>query len=80
MNRPATGEWPTWLDFTQYPLVDPHLQRYNFGSSDFKAEDYLLLDRQERKLYVAHGVAHVHAARKFLAAQQPPRPGSRIEC
>ncbi len=66
----GTGEWPAWLDFTQHPLVDPHLQRYDFGSSDFEADDYLLLDRQERKAYVAP----VHVARDFLAAQHPPRP------
>jgi hypothetical protein len=50
--------------------VAPQLAPYNLGSSDFEAEHCLVLDRQERRAYVAP----VKAARAFLQAQHPPEP------
>jgi len=42
----------------------------NLGSSDFEADHWLILDRQERKFYVAPIVT----ARRFLQEQWPPPP------
>ncbi len=42
----------------------------NLGSSDFEADHWLILDRQERKFYVAPIVT----ARRFLQEQWPPLP------
>jgi hypothetical protein len=42
----------------------------NLGSSDFEADHWLILDRQERQLYVAP----VATARRFLQEQWPPLP------
>jgi len=43
---------------------------FNLGSSDFEADHWLILDRQERKCYVAP----VATARRFLQGQWPPPP------
>ena len=46
------------------------LLHLNLGSSDFEADHWLILDRQERKFYVAPIVT----ARRFLQEQWPPPP------
>ncbi len=69
----GTGEWPAWLDYVRHSLVESHLEPYNLGSSDFDADHYLVLDRQERRVYVAT----VSAARQFLAAQHSQRQGQK---
>src|SRR5437660_1555010 len=59
-----------FLAFVRHHRVDPHLRAYNYGSSEEEAEFYLVLDRQERKLYAAP----VAAARQLLVQQWgPPR-------
>jgi hypothetical protein len=45
------AEWPAWLAYTRHPAVRPHLQGWDFGSSDGPAQHWLLLDREERSLW-----------------------------
>jgi hypothetical protein len=47
----------------------------NLGSSDFEADHWLILDREEREVYAAA----VPAAVQFLAAQWPPQPDISAE-
>ena len=42
----------------------------NLGSSDYNASEWLILDREERKIYVAP----VATAKRFLQEQWPPLP------
>ena len=41
-----------WLLFTQHPFVRLHLHSFDFGSTDFPARHWLLLDRESRRFYV----------------------------
>lgn len=47
----ADGEWSAWLLWTRHMTVFLHLRRFDFGSSDFGAKHWLLLDRETRKVY-----------------------------
>ncbi len=49
----GTGEGQAYLRYTRHRAVAPHLAPYELGSSDAPARHRLVLDRQERKLYVA---------------------------
>jgi len=73
-QRAGTGEWQGYLAYIQHPTVHPLLAHYDLGSSDSEAHHSLILDRQERKLYVAS----VKEARKFLAQQWPERETIRM--
>jgi len=66
-QRAGTGEWQAYLAYVQHTVVHPLLTHYDLGSSDSEAHHSLILDRQERKLYVAS----IKEARKFLAQQWP---------
>jgi hypothetical protein len=66
-RRAGTGEWQSYLAYVQHPTVYPLLAQYDLGSSDSEAQHSLILDRQDRKLYVAS----VKDARTFLAQQWP---------
>jgi hypothetical protein len=66
-QRAGTGEWQGYLAYIQHPTVHPLLTHYDLGSSDSEAKHALILDRQERKLYVASK----KDARTFLAQQWP---------
>jgi len=66
-QRAGTGEWQGYLAYVQHPTVHLLLAQYDLGSSDSEAQHTLILDRQERKLYVAS----VKDARTFLAQQWP---------
>jgi predicted DNA-binding protein (UPF0251 family) len=66
-QRGGTGNWQGYLAFVQHPIVHPLLTRYDLGSSDSEAHHSLILDRQERTLYVASR----KDAQKFLAQQWP---------
>jgi len=66
-QRAGTGEWEGYLMFVGHPTVYPHLTQYNLGDSDSEAQHALILDRQERALYVAS----IKDAETFLAQQWP---------
>ncbi len=71
----GTGEGRAYLLYTCYRAVAPHLAPYELGSSATPAQHRLVLDRHERKLYVATA----REARAHLRAQWPPlevRPAS----
>lgn len=54
-----------YLAFVRHRAVAPHLRPYNLGASDTEADHWLVLDREERKLYVAP----VETAYLFLVQQ-----------
>ena len=62
----ATGNWHQFLLYVQHGRIGPHLRTYDFGSSEDEPVHYLILDREERKLFVAE----VPLAGAFLQAQQ----------
>lgn len=63
----ATGEWTGFLAFVQHPAVYPSLFTFDLGSSESPAQIWLVIDRQERKAWIAQpGVA-----RAFLEQQWP---------
>jgi hypothetical protein len=63
----ATGHWHQFVLFAQHCRIRPHLRGFDFGSSETEPVHYLILDREERKLFVAS----VDVARAFLLAQHP---------
>jgi hypothetical protein len=69
----ATGEWDAYLAFVQHPTIEPALRPYHLGDSDSEATHELVLDREERKLYV--GAAR--AVNRFL---QRERSRKRKRC
>jgi hypothetical protein len=48
----GTLDSAAWLLFTQHPFVRLHLHSFDFGSTDFPARHWLLLDRESRRFYV----------------------------
>lgn len=55
----ATGSnWP-WLMWTGHLSVMPHLAPFDFGSSDFEAKHWMLLDRERRQIWASY-VREVH--------------------
>jgi len=66
-QRAGTGNWQGYLAFVQHPTVHPELAQYQLGSSDSDAQHRLILDRYERKLYVAS----MKDAQQLLAQQWP---------
>lgn len=40
-----------WMKFTQHPVVQPYLDRFNLGTSSHVAEYALLLDRKRRAFF-----------------------------
>ncbi len=68
------GYWDAYLTFTRHSRVAPHLAGYNLGSSDFEADDYLLLNRATRMLYVAPR----DEARTVLRTQWPTTAGCAV--
>lgn len=73
--RSTTGNWRAWLLFQRHRLIAPHLEAFNFGSSDEEAEHWLLVDRETLALYVGFPQA---AARVLFESwqhrQMPPPP------
>ena len=63
----ATGQWMGYLAYVQHPRVHPALGNYELGGSDGSAEFWLVIDREERKAFVARP----REAQKFLAGQWP---------
>jgi hypothetical protein len=55
-------------------VLSPYLKGYDLGSSDGEAKQSLILDQQERALYIAP----VKAAEKFLGEQWPKQPPIRM--
>lgn len=48
----GTLDSASWRLFTLHPFVRLHLHSYDFGSADFPACHWLLLDRKVRRFYV----------------------------
>lgn len=46
------ADWAAWQLWTEHPRVAPALDGYDFGSSDADGRHMLLLDREERAVYV----------------------------
>ncbi len=63
----ATGEWQGFLAYIQHPIIYPALYRVDLGSSETEAKAWLVIDRQERKAWIAKP----QDARAFLSAQWP---------
>ncbi len=75
----ATGDWGSYLLYTQHHRIAPYLCSYDFGSSEEEPVHYLVLDQEERKLYAAP----VRIAGAFLIAQHieqalKPHPGQAL--
>jgi hypothetical protein len=66
----ATGNWQAFLAFIHHPAIMPHLEHYDFGSSDSEAKHALILDQEQQALFVAP----VREAEKFLSEQWPNGP------
>jgi hypothetical protein len=64
------ANWHAWLIYEQHPRVAPHLESYQLGNSDEPARHWLLLDRQERMLYVGT----TPDVTRFLAQHTPLAP------
>jgi len=63
----ATGQWMGYLAYVEHSRVYPGLMTYELGASDCSAEFWLVIDREERKAFVARP----WEAQKFLASQWP---------
>ncbi|NMC84435.1 MAG: hypothetical protein GYA58_04030 [Anaerolineaceae bacterium] len=63
----ATGQWIGYLAYIEHPRIYSELCRYELGASDCPAQFRLVIDRVERKGYVARPAD----AQKFLARQWP---------
>lgn len=66
-QRGGTGNWQGFLAYIHHPVISSLLHGYDLGSSDNEAAHCLILDRDERKLYVAT----VKDTERFLAQQWP---------
>ena len=66
-HQGGTGEWYGYLTYVQHELVSPDLALYELGSHVAEATSVLILDRQERRVYVAPR----GEATAFLARQWP---------
>jgi hypothetical protein len=64
------ANWHAWLTYIQHPRVAHCLEPYELGNSDEPARHWLLLDRQERTLYVGT----TPDVARFLAQHTPPTP------
>lgn len=70
----ATADWQPYLLFVQHRAVWHGLVGYDFGSSDAPARHYLVLDREQRRLFAAPA----NDAGRFLLGQWPqPSPDER---
>lgn len=63
----ATGQWQAFLTYTEHPVISPVLNPYDLGSSEAPAKFWLVIDRQDRKAWVAEA----EFARGFLRQQWP---------
>jgi hypothetical protein len=69
----ATGHDPhAYLSFVRHPACCLALAPFQLGNSDFEAEAFLILDRQENRAYVAP----VAEARRFLREQWNESPAT----
>lgn len=59
-----TGEWEGFLEYTRRC---PELREHELGNSDEVAQEWLVIDREERKAYVAPS----REAEKLLRSQWP---------
>jgi hypothetical protein len=63
----AMGQWIGFLAYVEHPRIDPELSHYELGASDCPAQFWLVIDREDRKAYVARPAD----AQKFLVSQWP---------
>jgi hypothetical protein len=66
-QRAGTGNWQGYLSYVQHPAIHSLLAPYDLGSSDAEGSHSLILDRTERRFYVAPR----RDAQRFLAQQWP---------
>lgn len=76
-TRSGTGDPWAFLAYRRHRAVQPELSRYNLGSSDCEADDWLIFDTETH----AATVAPAAAARSFLRSQHPKlqQPGPPLE-
>jgi hypothetical protein len=60
-----TGYGWGYLTYVNHPLVKPYLKNYNLGSSEFEAEDALIINLFDQKAYVLN----INEARLFVQSQ-----------
>jgi hypothetical protein len=63
----GTGHGWGYLGFVRHPSVAPHLRDLDLGSSEQDGRQRLVIDRQERRVFVADATE----ARSFLRVQFP---------
>src|SRR6266568_8277905 len=61
----GTGDYTGYQAFVDHPQVAVHLRHFDFGSSETRPRHYLLLDRDEHRLYALP----VRLAQQFLQLQ-----------
>ncbi len=61
----GTGDYTGYQAFVDHPKVAVHLRHFDFGSSETRPRHYLLLDRDEHRLYALP----VRLAQQFLQLQ-----------
>jgi hypothetical protein len=70
----GTGHGFGFLGFARHPAVAPHLRDHGLGSSEQDAVELLVVDRVERRAYVADAVE----ARAFIREQWPAEPAVEL--
>lgn len=66
--RSGTGASHAFRSFRWHPAVEPHLAGHHLGSSEHPARQWLVLDREQQRLYVAEA----EQASRFVREQHPP--------
>jgi hypothetical protein len=68
----GTGEWTGYLAFVSHPAVRPLLGDARLGDSEREAEDWLLADLVEGRLYLGHRSVVDRFLRAANASTSPP--------
>jgi hypothetical protein len=68
------GNWSAYLTYVRHPRVHLTLGPYNFGSSDYPAQHWLILDRTARLIYALDEAD----ARRMLREQHAPQYGEPL--
>jgi hypothetical protein len=70
----GTGNWGGFLTYIHHPNIAPKLSNFDFGSSEEEAKHTLLLDRDQRILYVAPA----EKTREILVKLHSPRTSEKV--
>ncbi len=80
----GTGEYTGYQAFVDHPKVAVHLRHFDFGSSETQPHHYLLLDRDERRLYalparLAQQFLHLQWSEKDRPSENQPGTGVSLQ-